>query len=56
MTDEKTNLPEDLAKAMDIASEMTQEEIKEALERNPLYRFLVEIGSTGDKKWHIKKK
>jgi len=57
MTDDESNsFSEDIAKVMDIAREMSQEEIKEALERNPLYKFLMEIGSTGERKWHIKKK
>jgi len=57
MTDDESNsFSEDIAKAMDIAREMSQEEIKEALERNPLYKFLMEIGSKGERKWHIEKK
>jgi len=57
MTDDESNsFSEDIAKVMDIAREMSQEEIREALERNPLYRFLMKIDSKGERKWHIEKK
>jgi len=54
--DESHSFSEDIAKVMDIAREMSQEEIREALERNPLYRFLMKTASKGERKWHIEKK
>ena len=56
MTKEKSKDFDQFEEVMDIVRKMSQEEITELLEKNPLYKFVTENDKKVEKKWRIKKK
>ena len=60
MTDEKDDeTPKDFnqfEEVMDLVREMSQEEIDELLQSNPLYQFITEYDKQRQKKWRTGKK
>ena len=60
MTDEKDDeTPKDFnqfEEVMDIVREMSQEEIDELLQSNPLYQFITEYDKKRQRKWRTRKK
>jgi|ETNvirenome_6_85_1030632.scaffolds.fasta_scaffold382153_1 hypothetical protein len=56
MTKEKSKDFDQFEKVMDIVREMSQEEIDELLQNNPLYKFITENDKKVEKRWRIKKK
>ena len=53
---EKTEDFKQFEEVMDIVREMSQEDIDELLQSNPLYRFITEYDKERQKKWRIRTK